>query len=165
MIPHLDKALLEFEQAVERSPAIQSGEWHIDDALDCIPEWAALKAALAIEARDREEVRVGCELEGFPGMLWRLIAQCDYRRVMVWYKAEIIRGSPQPGIFDCAASAVSTIVLQIAGGVVRHTMRPCAQEIMGRAVKMLEEDIATLMDHKKSDAIIRRGLTLLPGGK
>lgn len=178
MTPHLDKALLAFEQAVERSKPPEPGSLDAPPpgsigvldptlflTLEDVPEWAALKAALALDAQEREEIRVGCEHDGPSAVLWRLVAQCDYQRVQTWFRGEIIRGTPQHHIFNCIAAMVSSAVLQIAGGVQRHTMRPCAQEIMTKAANALEEDLAKLMDHKKADAVIRRGLKIIPGGQ
>lgn len=129
------------------------------------PEWSRLKAVLAADARDREECRVGAEVPGFMGTLWRFLAQCDYRRVTPWYNGEKLRGTPQGLIFDAAAAAVSSIVCQMVAGVVRTQMKPAAREIMEHAINMLDKDIEALSQHKKAGAVLRQNLTVIPGGK
>jgi hypothetical protein len=163
LTPHLDAALREFEAAV--------GEWQNLEARDGgnlamvgfpLNEWDALKAAL--DASDREECRAGSELEGFPGSLWRFLAQCDFRRVTPWFNGERLRGLPQACMFDVAAAAVASIVLQMVGTLVRSQMKEAAREILEHAVKFLDRDIEALKEHKKAGAVLRHNLWVVPGG-
>lgn len=156
MTPHLAKAIRDFETAMDQPETV---------VFDRHGAWLAFKAALDIDARDREEVRVGSDIEGFAGALWRLIGQCDYRRIEQWMRGERVRNTPRVAVIDSAAAAISCIALQVAGQMLRTHMRPTAQEIMIAASEMLERDLKALSEYKKGDAVIRNNLRLLPGGK
>jgi hypothetical protein len=161
MTPHLDKALVDFERGMDNWIPVEDAERIRYFPGFPIDEWLALKKQLV--ERDREEARIGADLEGFMGVLWRFIRVCDYRQVSIWYRGEIVRGTPQGFIFDAAAAAVSSIVTQLVGGLVRSQMRPAARELMEHAVNLLEKDITELHAQKKGHAI--RPFSVLPGGR
>lgn len=161
MTPHVDRYLLEFETAMDALD-----KEHPSELPPTFPraEWSRLKSALCTVAKDREEVRLGSEFEGIPGCMFRFMGQTDYRQVSKWLRGEVIRNMPQACIFDTTAAAVSSIVLQVVGSLVRSNMRPAAQEVMMKAAELLEKDIKALSEMKKQGSIIRNDLRVIPGG-
>lgn len=157
MTPHVDIALREFEDAMEAWAQAEEPPRGFP-----LTEWHAFKAALVMDASDRAECRVGSEMKGFPGSLWRFVAQCDYRRVTPWHRGERLREIPQGCIFDVAGAAVASIVLQMVAPLTRKHMKPAALDILEHAKKLLLDDIDVLSEHKKADAVLRRNLRVVP---
>lgn len=160
MSPDIDIALAAFEKAMD---AYESA--HQSQQVFPGEEWRALKRVLAVHAKDRDELRVGAEVPGFMGALWRFMAQCDFRRVPSWVNGERIRGTEAEFMRDAVAGAVSSIVIQVVGCLVHSQMRPTAAKIMTTAAELIEKDIAKLQAMKKGDAIRRHGFGLIHGGR
>ena len=156
MSPDIDKALAAFEKKMDGWAQNHGFPWE---------EWETLKRVLAVHAEAREELRAGAEIPGFMGVLWRFMAQCDYRRVVPWVNGERLRGTEAYLMRNAVAGAVSSIVSQVVGGLVQSQMRPTAAKIMTKAAELIEKDIVELQAQKKGDAIRRHGLGIIHGGK
>lgn len=117
-------------------------------------------------ARHAAEIETGSAMPGVDGVLWRLIARCDYRAIEKWQLGERIRGTPPEQLFDAMAVWINGAVVMTAGQVGRQQMRGAAQRILRMVAAAVEADINDLIWAKKTDAIVRNKLRLiLPEGK
>lgn len=160
MSPDIDRALAAFEAAMSAYE-----QAHQSQQVFPLNEWQALKRVLEVHAKDREEVRVGADVPGFMGSLWRFMAQCDFRRVPAWVNGERIRGTDAKIMRNTVSGAVSAIVTQVVGCLVQSQMRKTAVDIMSTAAELIEEDIVKLQAQKKGDAIRRHGFGIIDGGR
>lgn len=108
-------------------------------------------------------VAAGCEMDGLDGTLWRLLRLCDVELVSRWCTGERIRGTPPERLFDTMAIFVSAAVIQAAGQVPRKLVQSAAQDIMRNAAALLHKDVAAVVANKKSEALLRSQLKLVPG--
>lgn len=108
-------------------------------------------------------VAAGCEMDGLDGTLWRLLRLCDVEQISRWCTGERIRGTPPERLFDTMAIFVSAAVIQAAGQVPRQMVQAAARDIMRNAAALLHKDVAAVIANKKSEALLRSQLKLVPG--
>jgi len=110
------------------------------------------------------EVALGKETPGVTGAMYRLLERCDYREVGPWIRGEVIRTTEQRVVIGAIAAMVASCVVQLAGMVTRSQMQLIARECMQWAVKLLDEDIAALQQHKKAETVIQNRIRVIDGG-
>lgn len=116
-------------------------------------------------AQHAAEIETGSAMPGVDGVLWRLIARCDYRAIEKWQRGERIRCTPPEQLFDALIVWVNAAVTMTAGQVGRQHMRSAAQRILRAVAMAVEADIVELIAAKKTGAIVRNKLRLiLPEG-
>lgn len=117
------------------------------------------------DAQHAAEIETGSALPGFDGVLWRLIARCDYRAIEKWQLGERIRSTPPEHLFDAMVVWINSAVVMTAGQVGRQQMRSAAQRILRMVAVAVESDIVEIIAAKKAGAIVRNKLRLiLPEG-